>query len=187
MFWITPRPSKPKSFQMGRVRKYKVHICVQGDQQEHGVDFSNTYTPVVGWNGVILLLICTATLGLATKQVNYTLAFVQEKLDKKDPPIFIKMPRMFKKLGHVLKLKRSLYGMRQSPLNFYLDLKKGLEQRDFNQSRLDPCLLHNNSVICLIYMDDCLFFSRNQEEVYNVIEDLKKPTCLMRKMMLLIF
>ena len=166
---------KTKRYPDGRVRKYKARICVRGDQQEHGIDFFDTYAPVVGWNTVRLLLILTATLGLATKQVDYTLAFVQAKLDEKDPPIFIEMPRMFEKPGHILKLKRSLYGMRQSPLNFYLHLKRGLEQRGFTQSNLDPFLFYNNNVICLIYVDDCLFFSRNQEEIDQVIADLKKP------------
>ena len=117
----------------------------------------------------------TATLGLLTKQVDYTLAFVQAKLDKKDPPIFIEMPRMFEKKGHVLRLKQSLYGIQQSPLNFYLHLKKGLEQREFEQSKLDPCLFHNKDVICLIYVGDCLLFSKEQAKIDKLLKDLKNP------------
>ena len=114
-----------KRYPDGKIRKYKACICVRGDQQQHGYDFLETYAPVVQWSTVRLLLILSAILGLSTKQVDYTLAFLQAKLDEKDLPIFIEMPRMFKKKGHVLRLKRSLYGMRQSPLNFYLHLKKG--------------------------------------------------------------
>ena len=108
--------------------------------------------------------------------MDYTLAFVQAKLDGKDPPIFIEMPRMFEKPGHVLKLKRSLYGMRQSPLNFYLHLKNGLEQRGFKQSKIDPCLFYSGKVICLIYVDDCLFFAKNSSEIDSIIKDLKDPS-----------
>ena len=114
---------KKKIFPDGRIRKYKARICVRGDQQQHGYNYFNTYAPVVSWNTVRLLLILSATLGLVKKQVDYTLAFVQVKLNLKDPPIYVEMPRLFEKPGHVLKLKRSLYQMRQSPLNFFLHLK----------------------------------------------------------------
>ena len=166
---------KTKRYPDGRIRKYKAQICVRGDQQEHGFDYFDTYAPVVGWNTVRLLLILTATLGLATKQVDYTLAFVQAKLDEKEPPIYIEMPCMFEKPGHVMKLKRSLYGMKQSPLNFYLHLKKGLEQRGFNQSKIDPCLFYSEKVICLVYVDDCLFFARDVKDIDEVIKDLREP------------
>ena len=134
---------KAKRYSDGGLRKFKARICVRGDQQEHGYDFFNTYAPVLSWNTVRLLLIRTAMLGLVTKQVDYTLAFVQAKLDPKDPPIYIEMPRMFERPGHILKLRRSLYGLRRSPLNFFLHLKSGLEESGFKQSALDPCLLHN--------------------------------------------
>ena len=166
---------KTKRFPDGSVRKYKARICVRGDQQQHGYDFFDTYAPVVSWNTVRLLLILTAALGLSTKQVDYTLAFVQAKLDPKEPPVYIEMPRLFEKPGHILRLKRSLYGLRQSPLNFFLHLKKGLEERGFVQSKFDPCLFSNNKVICLVYVDDCLFFGKESKDIDAIIRDLQEP------------
>ena len=71
------------------------------------------------------------------------------------------MPRMFEKPRHMLKLKRSLYGMKQSPLNFYPRIKNGLEQHGFQQSKMYPCLFYNKTVICLVYVDDYLFFAHD--------------------------
>ena len=167
---------KTKQYPDCWIRKYKARICVQGDQQEHGYDYFDRYSPVVGWNTVRLFLILTATLGLATKQADYTLALVQAKLDEKVPPIYIEMSRLFeKKTGHVLGLKRSLYGMKQSPLNFYLHLKKGLEQRGFNQSKIDPCLFYSDTVICLVYVDNCWFSARDMKDIDKTISDLQRP------------
>ena len=115
-----------KQYPDGRVCKYKIRICVRGDQQDHNFDYFDMYAPVVGWNTVHLLLILKATHILATKQVDYTLAFVQAKLNDKESLIYIEILQIFEKPRHVLHLKRSLYSMRQSPLNFYLLLKKGL-------------------------------------------------------------
>jgi hypothetical protein len=77
----------------------------------------------VNWTSVRLLLILSAILGLSTKQVDYTAAFVHAPIDK-DPNwesmsseekarsgVYLHMPRGFYQPGKVLKLKRSLYGL----------------------------------------------------------------------------
>jgi hypothetical protein len=89
------------------------------------------------------------------------------------------MPRLFEQEGMILKLKRSVYGLRQSPLNFFNTLKAGLEARGFEQlKQLDPCLFRSNDVICVCYVDDCLFFSRSEDAIDRVIDSLReaKPT-----------
>ena len=129
---------KVKHFPDRSVRKQKARICVQGDQQDHGYDFFATYTPVGSWNTFRILLILVVMLGLCTKQVDCTLAFVQSKLDPTNRPVFIEIPVMFETYGHVLRLKRSLYGLQQSTLNFFLHQKRCLEQRGFKQSKIAP-------------------------------------------------
>ena len=65
--------------------------------------------------------------------------------------------------------------MKQSPLNFYLHLKKGLEQRGFNQSKIDPCLFYSDTVICLVYVDNCWFSARDMKDIDKTISDLQRP------------
>ena len=128
---------KRKQYPDGCVRKLKARFCVRGDCQIKGVDFFETYAPVVAWSTVRLLLVLSVVLGLATKQVDYTLAFIHAPIDDE---VFIEMPKGFTRPGYLYKLKRSVYGLRQSPLNWFLTLKSGLEERGFKQSILDPCL-----------------------------------------------
>jgi hypothetical protein len=71
---------KCKRFPDRLVRKLKARFCVQGDCQIDGVDVFNTYALVVSWTMVRLLLILLVVLGLASKQVNYTAAFIQAEL-----------------------------------------------------------------------------------------------------------
>ena len=55
--------------------------------------------------------------------------------------VFIEMPRGFKQEGKVLKLKKSLYGLKQSPRNFFNHLKTNLIKVGFEQMvDVDPCL-----------------------------------------------
>jgi Reverse transcriptase (RNA-dependent DNA polymerase). len=118
---------KIKRFPDGLIRKLKARFCVRGDQQIEGVDFFDTFAPVVQWSTVRILLILSITLKLATKQVDYVSAFCQAPIED---DVYIDLPRGWQTLnelgikenfkpGHVLKLNRGLYGLRQSPRNFF--------------------------------------------------------------------
>ena len=83
--WMNILPStwafKVKLYPDGLARGLKSRFCCRGDRQIEGVDFFDAHAPVVNWNAVRLLLILTAQLGLATKQVDYTAAFVHADID----------------------------------------------------------------------------------------------------------
>ena len=83
------------------------------------------------------------------------------------------MPRGFEEEGKVLKLQKSLYGLCQSPKNFFEHLIENLFKVGFKQSEVDPCLFISEKVICLVYVDDTLFFSPNVSDIDRVLEKLK--------------
>ncbi len=89
---------------------------MQGDQQLEGIDYFETYAPVLVWSTMRLLLILTIKLGLSTKQVDYTLAFVQADLKE---TVYVEMTKLLKNQGHVYKLKKSVYGLQQAPINCF--------------------------------------------------------------------
>ena len=41
-------------------------------------------------------------------------------------------------------------------------------------SKVDPCLFMYKTVICVIYVDDCLFWARSQSEIDNVMKSFKE-------------
>jgi hypothetical protein len=187
--WMNVLPStwafKKKVFPSGLVRKLKARFCARGDRQIENVDYFSTYAPVVSWTTVRLLLILSVQLSLETKQVDYTSAFVHAEIDK--PPnfdtmskeeqertgVYVEMPRGFLQKGKVLKLKKSLYGLKQSPRNFFHHLKSKLERVGFEQAiDIDPCLFISDKVICLVYVDDTLLFARDMKDIDNVLSKL---------------
>ena len=125
--WMHVLPSiwafRIKRFTDGTLRKLKAQFCVRGDKQIEGVDFFDTYAPVINWTTVRLVLILSIILNLQTVQVDYTCAFVHADIDK--PPgfeqmsptdqakagVYISMPRGFSEPGKVLRLNKSLYGL----------------------------------------------------------------------------
>ena len=88
--------------------------------------------------------------------------------------VYVEMPRGFSEPGKVLKLKRSLYGLKQSPRNFFQFLKGKLEGIGFESATdVDPCLFVSDKVICLVYVDDTLFYSPKPEYIDEVIQKLR--------------
>ena len=194
--WMNVLPStwafRVKRFPDGLVRKLKARFCARGDRQIQGVDFFETYAPVVNWNTVRLLLILAAQLGLATQQVDYTAAFVHADIDK--PPgfdqmsdkeqqrqgVFVEMPRGFSQPGKVLKLKKSLYGLKQSPRNFFLHISEKLQAVGLKPAtHIDPCLFitakeGDPPVICLVYVDDTLLYAEKDEDINRILKALQE-------------
>ena len=177
--WMNVLPStwafKCKRFPSGEVRKLKARFCCRGDRQIDGIDFDSDdiFSPVVNWNTVRLILILSLILGLESKQVDYTAAFVHAPIG--DKQVFVAMPRGFSEPGKVLQLKKSLYGLRQSPVNFYRYIRSKLEAIGFESNdNVDPCLFISDKVICLQYVDDTIFFSPKKEYIDSVINQLRE-------------
>ena len=43
-------------------------------------------------------------------------------------------------------------------------------------SKVDPCLFMSKAVICVVYVDDCLFWARSQSEIDNVMKSFKEDS-----------
>lgn len=160
-----------KRYPDGSMRKLKARFCARGFEQIEGLDYNETFAPVVNWTTVRFLLMMSILLGLETKQVDYVAAFVQSNIDT---TVYVEMPRGFAQPGKVLKLKKSLYGLKQSPLNFFQHLSTRLLALGFQSCDADPCLFVTDKCICLVYVDDTLLFARSRADIDEVIAGLRK-------------
>ena len=155
--------------------KKKARLCVRGDTMKKDVDYFESYSPVVQWSSVRLMLILSIVHGLDTRQVDYVNAFAQADLDKE---VYLEIPQGFQHqndLPCVLKLHKSLYGMNDAPLMFFELLKKNLLSVGFKQlGDIDPCLFVHKNAICLTYVDDCLWFGKDGASLDSLIKEMKK-------------
>ena len=188
VFDIVPRPQqkvisgvwalKRKRYPDGSIRKLKARYCARGFEQQKGIDYFETFAPVVMWLTVRLLLIMSILMDLDTKQIDYTAAFVHAPIDCL---VFVEMPKGFVLPGMVWKLRKSLYGLSQSPRNFFLYTKGKLEKLGFTQSDADPCLFISRDVICLIYVDDALLFYKDAAAVDRLTRAMENDDMLFRE------
>ena len=166
---------KLKRLPDGSPLKFKARYCVRGDLQKEGVDYFETYAPVVQWSTVRLLLTMILSNDWTTKQVDYTNAFAQADLEEQ---VYIEPPKglRFKdKMDKVLHLVKSLYGLKQAPKTFFEKLKKGLEQRGFVASTMDPCLFMKKNMMVVVYVDDTIIAGPDPDAIERLIKDLGVP------------
>jgi len=161
---------KRKRFPDGRLNKHKARICAHGGMQRWGENYWETYSPVVNMLTVKLLLVIAKIHRLESKSIDFVLAFPQAELDV---DIWMELPIGFQPEGvdpsqtsnYLLKLNVSLYGLKQASFNWFEKLKKGLMDREFVPSAIDPCLYLKKGMIVLTYVDDCIIVGNDMKDI----------------------
>ena len=152
----------------GTFRKFKARWCVRGDVETRmNKGNMDTYSPVIQWSSVRLMLIFTILFGLRTKSIDFSNAFAQANMPS-DTNIYLEMPENFvtsDNSDNVLRLKKSLYGSTIAPRLWYEKLKKGLLVRRFAVSDVDPCMFIRNDCIVQAYVDDLVIYAPQQKTI----------------------
>ncbi len=74
----------------------------------------------------------------------------------------------------VLRLNKSLYGLKQARYNWFAKLSNGLQDRGFVQSSIVPCVFFNHNCIILTYVDDCIIIGDTHDWINALIRSLHK-------------
>ena len=91
----------------GEISKYKARLNAHGGQQEMGINYWETYAPVVMWTTVRLIITLATIQGWPSRQLDFLLAYPQAEVDG---DIYMKLPKGFEipnnqgKEKHCLKL-----------------------------------------------------------------------------------
>jgi hypothetical protein len=169
---------KCKRFLDGLIKKFKACFCACGDMQLEGVGFFETYAPMVQWTTIWLMFILKVLLGLKSKQGDVTCAFLHADLEPGET-VYVDMPLGFNSKSkngkrQVLKLNKTLYGLRQSPRAFWKYITKKLKKCGLKQSKFDPCLFVGPDVMGIVYVDNLIFWSHNVANIDKVAIKLCK-------------
>ena len=83
------------------------------------------------------------------------------------------MPQYFEVKGKndrnmVLKLKKTLYGLCQSPRAFRKYMTSKMELCGMVQSKMDPRLFIGMKVMAITYVDDVLFWSVDVNDIHDI-------------------
>ncbi len=155
----------------------QAQLCAHGGMQQWGENYWETYSPVVNMLSVRLLLAIAHIHGLESISIDFVLAFPQAEIDT---DIWMEIPEGMDPAGdtnnrraYVLKLNKSLYGLKQASHNWYEKLKQSLIDQEFSPSRIDPCIFMKNGMILLVYIDDCIIIGDNAMRIDYLIHSLQ--------------
>ncbi|XRB18257.1 integrase catalytic domain-containing protein [Pseudoscourfieldia marina] len=150
----------------GSIARYKARLVAQGFSQIHGVDYSETYAPVVQYQTLRTLLAIYSARGFYFGQIDvetaYLYALVQELIYMRPPKGTNYGP------NKICRLLKSLYGLKQAGRNWYLDLKDYLVELGFKPGEVDIGMYSaavgtENEIWILVYVDDIIFASKNEQ------------------------
>ena len=120
-------------------------------------------------------MLTLATLeNLHTISIDFVLAYPQANLNV---DIYMELTQVFnvgpKSGRYVLKLQKNLYGLKQAGHNWFEKFSVALGNLSINPRKVDPCVFIREDVIFLVYVDDCLIFSREKDKINQLIDQLK--------------
>lgn len=169
--WSFKRKRSPS----GELLKHKARLCAHGGMQKWGDSYWETYSPTVNWLSVRALLAISLINDFATSTIDFTLAFPQVDLDV---DVFMELPTGMvgpdgSRKGYILKLNKSLYGLKQASHNWFLYLCKALENRGYIQSSVDKCVFYKDDIVLLIYVDDILIIGKDNDKVDAFKDSMK--------------
>ena len=125
------------------------------------------------------MLSIAAMLDHELEQRDVKIAFLHGDLEEE---LYMSQPEGFMKKGaeqQVCLLKKSLYGLKQSPRQWYKKFDEFMMQQGFQRSKFDSCVyftaIKNKSLMYfLIYVDDMLIASNDKSEIDALKRQLNK-------------
>ena len=161
----------------GETYKHKSRVTYDGSQQVHGLNYWDTFSPVVNAFVVKLFFVLALINGWHKRQIDFILAYPHAPAPT---DLFMAIPKGFTVPSHLnpddycLKLRHNLYGTKQGGRAWYTYLCQGLRSLNFTQSKIDHCVWYREKTIVLFYVDNTWIFSPQKEDADRVFTDLQR-------------
>lgn len=147
----------------GIISRYKARLVIRGCAQRKGIDYEETFSPVVRYTSIRMLLALAVKFDLQIDQMDAVTAFLHGELVEE---IFMAQPEEFSDgTNKVCRLNKSLYGLKQASRVWNNQLDGALKAMGFARCISDTCIYHkiqgDKILIVAVYVDDLVILSNN--------------------------
>ena len=162
---------KLKTDEDRKIERYKARLVAQGYTQIFDMNYNETFCPVMRLESVRALMAWSVQHKLHLHQIDVTTAFLNGELEEE---VLMKQPEGFAKPGQehlVCKLKKSLYGLKQSPWCWNIVLYNRLKELGFNH----PCIHRassGESFFLGVHVDNIIMVAKNEVRLTEVKKSL---------------
>ncbi|KAK1410403.1 hypothetical protein QVD17_36940 [Tagetes erecta] len=155
----------------GQVARYKARLVAKGYSQKEGIDFDETFSPVVKMVTIRCVISLAVQNSWSLFQLDVDNAFLYGTINE---DVYMTPPEGYydKSETKVCKLIKSLYGLKQASRQWNKKLTNTLVDIGFKQSNSDYSLFVKsvNGVVCilLVYVDDIILTGNDLVEIEKI-------------------
>lgn len=170
--WVFRIKEKPN----GEIDRYKARLVVRGFTQCYGIDYTETFSPVVRFTSVRAIFALAAHRGMRVYQFDVKTAFLYGDLKEN---VYMQQPVGFEDGSNkVCKLIKSLYGLKQASRCWNEKFTYFIKKFEFKVCESDPCVfvrkVGEDTIILAIYVDDGLVAAANEVVIKPLIDYLNE-------------
>jgi hypothetical protein len=171
---------KVKRDENGKVERYKARIVAKGYAQREGIDYTDTFAPTARFAALRTVIALAAAEDLELESIDISTAFLNGNIDAE---VYMRIPEGLEvddedQHGWVLRLLKSLYGIKQAPRIWSKKLKDELDSMGFERLDSDHSVFiyERDSVklIVPIHVDDLVIASRSKSAISEFKSELSK-------------
>jgi transposase InsO family protein len=163
--WVYKRKIKANGSVLHRAR-----LVAKGYSQTYGVDYFETFAPVVRRTTLRVLFATAVNYDLKIDHIDVKTAFLHGDLSER---VFMSQPEGFTTKGFedkVCRLHKAVYGLKQAARSWNLKADKVLKDNGFSKVPEEPCVYIKRSdisiIIIALYVDDFyLIYSHTEDKI----------------------